>query len=95
MNMSTILGKEVRITNSKLIRFASEYKINLGDLEQLNAGQVIDLVAYCSDVTIEELEAEIDKDLGFIEQLSKVVVESLEIKGGDVEKPKAKPLKRK
>lgn len=92
--MAKLLGKEVLITNSKLIRFASEYNLKLTDLSELNIASIIDLVAYCSDLTVDEIEAELDKDLAFAETLAKVVTDSLQIRGGNVEKQKAKPTKK-
>lgn len=92
--MAKLLGKEVLITNSKLIRFASEYGLKLTDLSELNIASIIDLVAYCSDLTVDEIEAELDKDLAFAETLAKVVTDSLQIRGGSVEKQTVKPMKK-
>ncbi|HRG64724.1 MAG TPA: hypothetical protein PLV12_02910 [Saprospiraceae bacterium] len=90
--MGILLGKEVRITNSKLIRWADQNDIKMDALEKLKITQVIDLICACSDLTHEEIDNELDNDMNFSVQLAEVLNESLELKaGGEPVKRTAKP----
>ena len=94
--MSTLLNKEVRIPNSKLIAWADENEVPLTGLERMKITQMISLISFCSDLTIEEINNELDKDIGFTEMIVKTVTESLELRGADdLGKPKARPMKKK
>lgn len=92
--MAKLLGKEVAITNSKLVRFASEKKIKLDQLSEMDLATIIDLIAHCSELTVEQIEKELDKDMAFAETLANVVTESLQIKGGGEGKQIAKPIRK-
>lgn len=94
--MSTLLGKQVRIPNSQLIAWADENDVAMSGLERMKITQMISLISFCSDLTIEEINNELDKDIGFTEMIVKTVTESLELRGaGDLGKPKARPMKKK
>lgn len=93
--MGILLGKEVRITNSKLIRWADQNDIKMDALEKLKITQVIDLICACSDLTHEEIDNELDNDMNFSVQLAEVLNESLELKaGGEPVKKTAKPMRK-
>ncbi|MBK8698372.1 MAG: hypothetical protein IPN29_02010 [Saprospiraceae bacterium] len=94
--MSLLLNKEVRITNSRLIRWADENDVPLSGLERMKITQMISLISYCSDLTEDEINNELDKDIGFTETLVKTVTDSLELRGtGELGKPKARPMRKK
>jgi len=77
-----LLGKEVLITNSKLLRFAkSKGKIDLGFFENMDIIDCMELICFCSDLTIAQLEKELDKDMEFAGELAKVVTESMDTGG--------------
>jgi len=89
--MSLLLGRQVEITNTKLLRFAKEKGIK--DLSQFDALDVIDmmeLIAYCSDIPINELEEAFDEDIAFGQIMAQCVTDSFE----SGKKPKPKPLRK-
>lgn len=81
--MAKLLGKEVKITNSKLIRWAALNGVELKNLDTLNVVDMIGLVTASSDLTVEEIDAAIDEDLAFLNEMADVVAKSMEIKSGD------------
>lgn len=94
--MATLLGKEVKITNSKLIRWAAVNNVELKDLSTLNVVDMIGLVTASSELTEEEIDAAIDKDLSFLNEMAEVVSQSLEIKTSEKEvKQRASSNKKK
>lgn len=93
--MATLLGKEVKITNSRLIRWADENDIPMDKLDKMKITQVIDLICACSDLTHDEIDAELDKDMGFATAIVETLNNSLEIKaGGEPGKKTARPVKK-
>lgn len=89
--MSLLLGKQVEITNTRLLRFAKEK--GLKDLSQFDALDIIDmmeLIAYCSDIDIKDLEDALDEDLAFGQDMAKCITDSYE----SGKKPKPKPLRK-
>jgi hypothetical protein len=93
--MGILLGKEVRITNSKLIRWADQNDIKMDALGNLKITQVIDLICTCSDITQEEIDKELDNDINFSTKLVEALNDSLEIKaGGEPVKKTAKPMRK-
>lgn len=93
--MATLLGKEVKITNSKLIRWAAVSGVELKNLDTLNVVDMIGLVVASSDITVEEIDAAIDEDIAFVSVMADVVAQSMEIKSGGEGKQKAIPKSKK
>lgn len=93
--MATLLGKEVKITNSKLIRWAAVNGVELKNLSTLNVVDMISLVAASSDLTVEEIDKAIDDDLSFLNEMAEVVAQSMEIKSGAEVKQMASSKRKK
>ena len=73
-----LLGKEVSITNSKLLRFAKNRgKVDLSFFESLDILDCIDLIVFCSELTVEDIEHALDEDMEFSVQIINTVTESL------------------
>ncbi len=89
--MATLLGREVVITNTKALRFAKERGLNTtAQFEALDVIDMMDLIAYCSDIPIKDLEDALDEDISFKDEIIKTINDGYETGKKQMPKPMKK-----